>query len=193
MAVLVEDEGDELALFHFEVVAQRDGNLLVVPLHDVDGHFDDLFAGEVKEQIGTQLVADLARLGHDGVGESEGDLVSFRQVTCFVCLHLFDGGFIETFLLGDRQADTQSSFAIVVHRATHANDFGGDRVEIRHAHDGGLPVAERLAQRRRGVGSGCDAGDARAHCGAPNTVSQVSAMRWRCSTTRSAETKSTVA
>src|SRR5690348_13309038 len=71
----VEPELGQLAGSHLVVGTEGDGHLLVVPLHDVERQLQDLVDAEVLSGLLSQLGRDRAGKGHEGVGQSEGDLV----------------------------------------------------------------------------------------------------------------------
>jgi len=153
---IVEHQGSEFAGAHLHVGAERDRDLLVVPLHHVNGELDDLLHGEIAVQVGAQFCIDQPWLRHDRIGESQSNAVVLGKITRFVTAHLVDGWFIETLLLSDRQANTQSSVAVVVHGASHPHQFRRDRIEMLQSHHGGLPFAQRSEDVRVGVHPRCD-------------------------------------
>jgi hypothetical protein len=69
-----------------------------------------------------------------------------------------DGRFIETLIPGNCQAERQSSVAVVVAGAAQPDKLGSDGVDGVEAHDGGLPVIQRLLQREGGADVLGDAG-----------------------------------
>ena len=62
MAFVIEDQIGELAGDDLVVDSQRDGDLLIVPLHHVEGEFEQLSVGEVRAQLGAQGIVDVAGL-----------------------------------------------------------------------------------------------------------------------------------
>lgn len=190
MAVSVEHQRGELTGSNLNIGAKGHGDLLVVPFHDINGEFNDLLFIEVPVKICAKVGIDEARLGHDRVGITQGDFVPFIEITRFVAAHLVDGWFIETLLLGDRQAHTQSSVAVVIHRTSHAHQFGRDRIKMVTANHSGLPLRQGLVQLRCGDDVGRDSSSALGHELLSRTAWSARAMRWRCSTTSNPATKS---
>ena len=138
---LGERAGADLA-----IAPQRHRDLLVAPLHDVEGEFDDLLRGEVFVQSVDQLVVDLGRKSDERVGEVERRSLLVTQ-TLAGAESRVDPVLVESVGRGNCQAERQSSVTVVVGRTPQADELGGDRVDAVVA-DGGCCIAMQRTMQR---------------------------------------------
>jgi hypothetical protein len=93
---------------------EGDHHLLHVELQDLQGEFDELVGGVVRLQRSHRVVVDIARSGHDGIGQRNGQSVWLGQAGSGRVKRMFDGEAVVCILPNDRPADRESSVTVVM-------------------------------------------------------------------------------
>jgi hypothetical protein len=125
MTVRVVQERRQPGLVDTRIDMQRHKRFLLGPGDDVHRQFDDLLRCEGREHVRAQAFADLTRHDHECIGESESNLLSFRQVAALVGVDLVERCFFRRQLPGNCQADGESGAAVVVASAPKSNELRG--------------------------------------------------------------------
>lgn len=139
MAVVVEVELGQLTGAYVAIGSQCHRDLLVVPLHHIEGELDQLIGVEVFVERGEVVVAQLGRLGHEGICEGHCCLVRWFQALR-LAEHLLCELLVESLLLGNCRAKGQSRVAVMVVGTAKPNELSGHRVDRVLANRRGLPL-----------------------------------------------------
>ena len=110
------------------VGGQGHRHLLGAVARDVEDDLHHLGRLEVPANLRDELGCDLGRLGDDGVGQPQGDLVPLRQVGRLVPVDLVEHRLVGAPADGLDRAGRLADAAVVLASPSQPHQLGGNRV-----------------------------------------------------------------